>query len=163
MFGRTEHDQCGGDDELAEAGPGLPEATGDSPLPQHYQPERKLSNAALRRELWRDNQQQSVEDHAEIAKGFLYAPGGGGHHHRPHPELAPGSSPIPGDVFKFDSFDRDRYLTRETRNCDDQHATVATTAQYYYTHHGGGYVPHVGMGAPGKPLSCVHIESTKHI
>jgi len=59
MFGRTEQRQCGGDEE-PDFGPGLPEAAG-GPAPP-FQPERKLSNAALRRELWRDNQQQSVED-----------------------------------------------------------------------------------------------------
>ena len=119
MFGRTEHDQCGGDRDQEredESGPGLPEDA-SGPMPP-YRHERKLSNAALRRELWRDNQQQSVEDHVDIVKGFLYAPGGGPQPH--HPESAPGSTPLPGDVFKFDSFDRDRYLTRETRSCDEQ-------------------------------------------
>jgi hypothetical protein len=119
MFGGPEHRQCGGDEP--DFGTGLPEATG-GPAPP-YQPVRKLSNAALRRELWRDNPQQSVEDHAEIARGFLYAPPGpgaaagiGAHHAHPYPE----SAPFPGDVFKFDSFDRDRFLARESRSCDEQ-------------------------------------------
>lgn len=120
MFGRTEHPH----EQEADFGPGLPEAAG-GPAPP-FQPERKLSNAALRRELWRDNQQQSVEDHAEIAKGFLFATGHGGGggviagHHHLQESTGLGSAPFPGDVFKFDSFDRDRYLTRETRSCDDQ-------------------------------------------
>lgn len=121
MFGRTEHRHCGGDGDDPDFGPGLPEAAG-GPVPP-FQHERKLSNAALRRELWRDNQQQSVEDHAEIAKGFLFAASGPGHVSGlgpppQHPE--PNSAPFSSDVFKFDSFDRDRYLTRETRSCDDQ-------------------------------------------
>jgi hypothetical protein len=117
MFGRPEHPPQ--DDQ--DFGTGLPEATG-GPVPP-YQPERKLSNAALRRELWRDNQQQSVEDQAEIAKAFLFAPSAAGTssgHRLHHPESAPGSTPFSSEVFKFDSFDRDRYLTRETRSCDDQ-------------------------------------------
>ncbi len=68
---------------------------------------------------------------AEIAKGFLFATGHGGvaagQPHQPELPGAPGSAPFTGDVFKFDSFDRDRYLTRETRSCDDQVRTGAMT------------------------------------
>lgn len=102
MFGRTEQHfagsgSSGGDEQEASttpAGPGNPEGLG-----------RKQSNAALRRELWRDNQQQSVEDHRDTF---------------PQQRTAIGQ-----DVFKFDSFDRDRYLAGQVP--PPHHASMPTS------------------------------------
>ena len=70
MFGRTEHNPPPPPDR----GPGpnsvpppaahqsQPRAGPVEAVKQHNPVERKLSSAALRRELWRDNQQQSVEE-----------------------------------------------------------------------------------------------------
>jgi len=64
---------------------------------------RPQSSAALRREQWRDNQQQSVEEHM-TTRNYLQASDGGrsGSSNRSNSGEA---------VFKFDSFDRDRYLS----------------------------------------------------
>ena len=70
MFGRTEHNPP---PPPPDRGPGVPppiahqsqrRAGPVEAVKQHNPVERKLSSAALRRELWRDNQQQSVEENA---------------------------------------------------------------------------------------------------
>ena len=67
---------------------------------------RKMSStAALRREQWRDTQQQSVEDlqmHASSQRNYLSTRGRTG---------SSNSSAGSTDVFKFDSFDRDKYCS----------------------------------------------------
>ena len=66
---------------------------------------RKMSStAALRREQWRDTQQQSVEDlHMQTShRNYLSTRGRTG---------SSNSSAGSTDVFKFDSFDRDKYLS----------------------------------------------------
>ena len=84
MFGRTEQ----GNMEQGSAGQDLPAAAGKAASnSQSSRPcpgpglDRKMSSAQLRRELWRDNQQQSVTDQNV------------------------------DHVFKFDSTDRERYLS----------------------------------------------------
>jgi hypothetical protein len=63
---------------------------------------RKMSSsAALRREQWRDTQQQSVEEQAVTQRNYLQAMG----------KTGSSNSSASSEVFKFDSFDRDRYLT----------------------------------------------------
>lgn len=61
-----------------------------------YSP-RKLSNAALKRERWRDNQQQSVDDNGQSSCSLGSSSG-----------RCLSNQPS-GEVFKFDSFDKDRY------------------------------------------------------
>lgn len=89
MFGRTEPEQ-------ASARPVV---------------ERKPSNAALRREKWRDNQQQSVEEH--VGRTYLQATAKSNHS---------------GEVFKFDSFDRDRYLSGGSSNAGGREETAAQSS-----------------------------------
>ena len=79
---------------------------------------RELSSAALRREKWRDNQQQSVDDHIAI-KGQFHAVA------RSNPASSSSGQGSLGEVFKFDSFDRERYLSGGSSSCapvrDDFH------------------------------------------
>ena len=92
MFGRTEQQDYTTASSLAEdessGGAGLAEMVNRAGPPT-APGQRKPSSAALRRELWRDNQQQSVEDPIANSRTVL--------------------SRTPNDqVFKFDSQDRER-------------------------------------------------------
>jgi len=134
MFGGTEqrlplYPGRGRGDEASDADADAPA----SPRPS----ERTPSRAALRRELWRDNPQQSVEEHQEAARAPLAQPSHPPHPcHRPPPAPPQRASPhdppaawVPGEVFKFDSFDRDRYLPRP---CGEGAAQVPRSQSHFY-------------------------------
>ena len=110
MFGRTEQQpqqvSGAGTGNTTRAGPTMMSTAG-----------RKLSSAALRRELWRDNPQQSLEDQgcANVSITKITSANKNIVATENLAATATSASIIakaPGDqVFKFDSFDRDRYLS----------------------------------------------------
>ncbi len=57
--------------------------------------------AAIRREQWRDTQQQSVEEQTVTQRNYLQA----------QARTGSSNSSASSEVFKFDSFDKDRYLS----------------------------------------------------
>jgi DNA-directed RNA polymerase subunit RPC12/RpoP len=130
---------------------------------------RKLSSAALRRELWRDNQQQSIEDQpaGSFARTTTY---GEVSHVVQQQQPRNVGTTGPGDhVFKFDSFDRDRYLSGSsstTSRCESSEAstmvagTPSTSSNVLMVHNddqptsedifspASGRSPHSSMSSP---------------
>ncbi|TRY64061.1 hypothetical protein TCAL_10972 [Tigriopus californicus] len=96
-----------------------------------YSP-RKLSNAALRREQWRDNQQQSVDDNGQPFCSLGSSTG-----------RCLSNQPS-GEVFKFDSFDKDRYGPGSCSSKDELGPT----------HIGSSYLgPNVNNPPPGEEVA----------
>ena len=148
MFGRSEHNPPSGMDregnqhhvgQRGAAGSPL-NLTGSVSSATHDEVnvpgERKMSNAALRRELWRDNQQQSVDDqlqhHDQFSKTYLCAPRATAAR-APSPLLAghklyaEQQTTQSGEVFKFDSFDKDRLLPIAAATATVTSAAATTT------------------------------------
>ena len=155
MFGRTEQQP---QQDSSGAGTGNPTRAGPTMMSSAG---RKLSSAALRRELWRDNPQQSLEDqgcaNVSITKitstnknvaatdNLAAAP-------------ATSAAKAPGDqVFKFDSFDRDRYLSGSSSEATTVSSMNVLTVheEVQHTSHqddlfspASGRSPHSSMSSP---------------
>ncbi len=138
MFGGTEQNQ-----KQVREGPGLPidhnkEEASFPPQQQQRQGET-MNQISFRRELWRDlqpeeQQRRRQETMLDSEQSFLLNLGAT---LRPPPhsqDLALGANfPGGGGVFKFDSFDRDRYPVRGARSsCDEPQQKQATLGHYYF-------------------------------
>ena len=155
MFGRTEQQP---QQDSSGAGTGNPTRAGPTMMSSAG---RKLSSAALRRELWRDNPQQSLEDqgcanvsitrvtstnkNVAATDNLAAAP-------------ATSAAKAPGDqVFKFDSFDRDRYLSGSSSEATTVSSMNVLTVheEVQHTSHqddlfspASGRSPHSSMSSP---------------
>ena len=96
--------QSGGSISVSVGGDGVASVETQSTEASMEEARKMSSSAALRREQWRDTQQQSVEDlqmHSS-QRNYLSTRGR---------TESSNSSAGSTDVFKFDSFDRDKYLS----------------------------------------------------
>ena len=128
MFGGTEQNKnFGAKPKDTSIGPGLPkpkreEKASPPPDDRQHQLQQKMSKISFRRELWRDHGElpprQTIDD---LPISFLFNIGS-------TPVTQDLSTPHP--VFKFDSFDRDRFPLKST-SCDDK-PNVAAASQFYF-------------------------------
>jgi len=129
MFGGTEQNKSfGAKPKDSSRGPGLPQPKREEEASPPDQ--QKMSKISFRRELWRDHneqqqQQQQVQKTIDdLPKSFLFNIGS-----TPvttHHDLL---APHPGAVFKFDSFDRDRFPMKALSR--DEKPNV-TASQFYF-------------------------------
>lgn len=138
MFGRTEHhdneatnESPAADTRLPRAAPTMMSSAG-----------RKMSNAALRRELWRDNQQQSIveADHKAAAASLA--------------AVTTVTAATGEHVFKFDSFDKEKYLS--SRHNDNVTNNVLTVEEDMFSP-ASGRSPHSSMSSPQVSMDSPRI------
>ena len=107
-----------------------------------------MNQVYFRRELWRDHNPEEQERRPEtmlgssdVSKQSFVLNLGATLRPPPHPQdlALVANFPGGGGVFKFDSFDRDRYPVRGSRSsCDEPQQKHASLGHYYFG--GGGAV-----------------------